>query len=247
MNLKIFFDESGKKSNPPMTMGAVSIPECIYQLDPIQLLNQNLKDKLVKFHFTKYNGNEHERTNIMTLLNIFKPYMKMCRGNVIYYIKPEKLNIRDFDKMVYSKFPERVFYGLLRGKGKLMNINAEIFMENATQYTNFPQQFKEQLNIQATYRCENFKIINCLMVAKNTEIGVEFTDLLLGIIRIIISKPSPNSNTYLAKADLVNNILAIPEYYTFFTTIKYYEWDYTQSLKEIKFKDYVDAYIAQNI
>lgn len=148
--------------------------------------------------------------------------------------------------MVYSKFPERVFYGLLRGKGKLMNIKAEIFMEDATQYKDFPKQFKEQLNIQSDYRCENFKITECVAVPKNTEIGVEITDLLLGIIRIIISKPS-TSKTYKEKANLVNEVLSIPEYYTFFTTIKYYEWDYTQSLKEVKFKDYVDAYIAQNI
>lgn len=163
-----------------------------------------------------------------------------------YYTKPDKLKIDNFDKMVYSKFPERVFYGLLRGKGQLMNIQAEIFMEDATEYKDFPKQFKEQLNIQSDYRCENFKITKCIAVPKNTEIGVEFTDLLLGIIRIIISTPTV-SKTYKAKVDLVNKVLSIPEYYAFFTSIKYFEWDYTQSLKEIKFKDYIDSYIARNI
>ena len=129
-----------------------------------------------------------------------------------------------------------------------MNIEANIFMEEATEYKNFPKKFKEQLNIQSLYRGEKFKIQNCSMVPKYTEIGVEFVDIVLGIIRTILNfeQIKTVSNSYRAKIDLVNEILIIPNVYEFFASIKYFEWDSINSLKEINFKDYLDGYIASN-
>lgn len=245
MELKIFFDESGKKDNPPMLMGAISIPEDIYTLENINQINNELKDKTIKFHFTKYNGNRGEKANIVRLFNIFKPYLRTIRFNVLHYTK-SNMSREEFDQMVYSKFPERVFYGLLRCKGLLMNINAQIFMEDATEYKNLPQTFKNQLNVQANYRGENFKIKECLAVPKNTEIGVEFTDIMLGIIRTIIESEK-SSVTYKEKVNLVNELISLKEVYSFLTKIKYFEWDNNQFLKEIIFKDYLDAYVARNI
>ena len=85
-----------------------------------------------------------------------------------------------------------------------MNIEANIFMEEATEYRDFPEKFKEQLNIQSLYRGEKFKIDNCNMVPKYTEIGVEFVDIVLGIIRTILNfeQVKTVSKSYKAKIDL---------------------------------------------
>ena len=243
--MKIFFDESGKKDNPPMLMGAVSIPSSVYDIDKIQEINKRLQSGEINFHFTKYNGNNSSKRDILELINSFKNLFISMRFNVLYYDKYGTQEER-FKKMVYSKFPERLFYGLLRGKGELFKINVEIFMENATEYNDFPKLFKDQLNVQATYRNENYEVKECKLVPKNNEIGVEFTDLLLGIIRIIISTPK-SSNSYRAKVSLVNKIISIPEVYKFLSSIKYFEWNNKASLKEVNFKDYVDFYIARNI
>lgn len=243
MKLKIFFDESGKKDNPPMLMGALSIPEEVYRLDQITEINNKLKNKEVKYHFTSYNGNRGIEKKILDLFNTMSPILTVMRGNILHY-KKSNIEESNFKRMVYSKFPERVFYGLLRCKGYLMDINAEIFIEEATEYQSFPQMFKNQLNIQATYRGEKYKINDCYLVPKNTEIGVEFTDLILGVIRIII-EDNKLSKTFQKKVELVNKIISIKEVYDFLANIKYFEWDNHQFLKEIKFKDYLDAYVAR--
>lgn len=246
MKLNIFFDESGKKGNPPMLMGAISIVDKIYTNEIIDEINDNLKAGKMKYHFTKYDGNRGEKKSIKDLFAKISPYLHTFRGNVIQYRKGE-LPIDVFSDMVYSKFPERVFYGLLRCKGNMMNIQANIYMEYATEYTKFPEVFTSQLNTQSLYRGEKFNIEKCLLVPKNEQIGVELCDMILGIIRIILDfeKVSPTmSKTYSSKVELVNEILEIPNVYDFFANIKYFEWDNIQSLKEIKFKDYLDTYRA---
>ena len=254
MKLEIFFDESGKNSTPPMIMGAVSIPENIYFLDEIQDINIDLRDNKRKYHFTDYNGDYAMKNRIIKLFNAFSPNLRTMRMNAIKYNKVECTRERNnneelFETMVYSKFPERVFYGLLRCKGNLMNIEADIFMEDATEYKDFPKRFKDQLNIQSLYRGEKFKIINCTTVPKFNEIGVELIDIFLGIIRVVLDFEKVKTFTNrgpLKKIEIVNEILKIPHVYEFFCNIKYFEWDSINSLKEVKFKDYLDAYISSS-
>lgn len=254
MKLEIFFDESGKNSTPPMIMGAVSIPENIYFLDEIQGINTDLRENVRNYHFTDYNGDYGMKNRILRLFDAFSPSLRTMRMNAIKYNKVECTRERNnneelFETMVYSKFPERVFYGLLRCKGNLMNIEADIFMEDATEYKDFPKRFKEQLNIQSLYRGEKFKIINCTTVPKFNEIGVELIDILLGIMRVVLDFEKVKTFTNrgpLKKIEIVNEILKIPYVYEFFCNIKYFEWDSINSLKEIKFKDYLDAYMANN-
>lgn len=252
MKIEIFFDESGKNETKPMIMGAISIPEKIYFLAEVQAINKQLQSKNENYHFTKYNGDYGMKNRIIELFKVLSPNFKLMRGNIIKYdnkgYKDKNDNTELFETMVYSKFPERVFYGLLRCKGNLMNIEANIFMEEASEYKDFPKQFKEQLNIQSLYRGEKFKIINCSMVPKYTEIGVELVDIILGIIRVILNFEDIEtaSKSKRAKIDLVNEILKIPNVYEFFASIKYFEWNKVNSLKEINFKDYLDAYIASN-
>lgn len=192
------------------------------------------------------------KKRIIELFKVLSPNFKLMRGNVIKYdnvsYKSQNVNKELFETMVYSKFPERVFYGLLRCNGNLMNIEANIFMEEASEYKDFPEKFKQQLNIQSLYRGEKFTINNCSMVPKYTEIGVELVDIILGIIRVILNfeKIESATDTYKKKINLVNEILQIPNVYEFFANIRYFEWNSVNSLKEIKFKDYLDAYIASN-
>lgn len=248
MNLKIFFDESGKITNPPMIMGAIAIPKKVYFLEDIQLINKDLQDNKRKYHFTDYAGDYGMKNRIINLFKVIAPYLHICRSNILQY-KKDNQSDQQFNDMVYSKFPERIFYGLLRCKGQLMNINADIFMEDATQYRDFPKLFKSQLNSQALYRGENFRIGNCSQVPKYSEIGVELIDIILGIIRVILefeTITTKSNRTAREKVALVNELLDIPEVYNFFETIKYFEWNSTQSLKEISFKNYLDAYITEN-
>ncbi|WP_332834210.1 DUF3800 domain-containing protein [Clostridium perfringens] len=248
MKLKIFFDESGKNNTPPMTMGAIAIPENVYLSEKINSINDKLKKENLKYHFTQFNGDRNMEKRILELFQEMSPFLHTIRGNILQYSN-RNVDGEIFDLIRYSKFPERVFYGLLRCKGNLMKIEADIFMEEATEYIEFPDKFKSQLNTQAIYRGEYFKIQNCCLVPKYTEIGVEFTDIILGVIRIILDFEkviTKTSKTYKAKVNLVNKILDIPNVYKFFSNLKYFEWDNKQSLKEIKFKDYLDTYISIN-
>jgi len=249
MNLKIFFDESGKNINPPMIMGAIAIPEKVYFLEDIQAINKDLQDNKRKYHFTDYGGDYGMKKRIIALFKAIAPYLHICRANTLQY-KKDSQQTQQFDDMIYSKFPERVFYGLLRCKGQLMNINADIFMEDATEYKDFPKRFKAQLNVQALYRGEGFRINNCSQVPKYSEIGVELIDIVLGIMRVILEFETITKKTNRApreKVILVNELLTIPEVYSFFESIKYFEWNSTQSLKEINFKNYLDAYITETV
>ncbi len=248
MELKIFFDESGKNQNPPMLMGAIAVPEKVYFLPEIQEINKDLQKNKRKYHFTDYGGDRAMKKRIITLFTTMAPYLNVCSCNVLQYKKGDG-NIQQFNEMVYSKFPERVFYGVLRNKGQLMDITADIFMEDATEYSDFPKRFKSQLNSQALYRGESFKIKNCSQVPKYSEIGVELIDIILGIMRVILEYKkvgTQQSNTNKAKIELTTEILNIPDVHKFFESIKYFEWNSTQSLKEINFKNYLDAYIVAN-
>lgn len=249
MQLKIFFDESGKKNNLPMLMGAISVPNKIYNIQELQNINKDLQENKRNYHFTTYSGDYKMKERIINLFKVISPYLNLCRANILQYNKDNDIG-QDFNRMIYSKFPERVFYGLLRGNGQLMDINADIFMENATEYKDLSKQFKEQLNIQSLYRGEDFKINNCYMVPKYTEIGVELIDIILGIIRVILQFNTISQKTTKASKEkilLTNELLRMPEVYNFFKSIKYFEWNSKQSLKEINFKNYLDAYIAETV
>ncbi|MBV4416528.1 hypothetical protein [Clostridium tyrobutyricum] len=121
--------------------------------------------------------------------------------------------------MIYTKLPERIFYGLLRFHGCSSNISANLFIEDATEYhkVKLSDKIKEQLNIQAMYRSENFSILDCDYKSKNVEIGVGLTDL----------------------------ILEIKDFYTFLSNIKYFEWTGAYDLKEINFSQYIESFLSQ--
>ena len=56
------------------------------------------------------------KKRIIELFKAIAPYLHICRSNTLQY-KKDSQQSQQFDDMIYSKFPERFFYRLLRCKG----------------------------------------------------------------------------------------------------------------------------------
>lgn len=101
------------------------------------------------------------------------------------------------------------------------------------------------MNNNAIYRGEKFKVNSFYYKNKNQEIGVELTDLLLGIVRVIIqNKNNCESKRIKNKNLLVLEILKINEFMYFLKNIKYFEWNNSKELKKINFEDYINNFLA---
>ncbi|MEG6533703.1 DUF3800 domain-containing protein [Caldibacillus thermoamylovorans] len=277
--MQIFFDESGQDSDRPSTMGGLLIPESVYNSAEMLELNKKLVSKKIKLHWTEYTGHAVLKENIKEAIETFSKIARYSKLNVINYnrstldwryklsghIGSSKLGKRDKQRtlnfatlMVYTKIPERIFYGLLRHFGKDVYIKTKIFIEKEGKYEKYDLETRlmENLNTQSLYRAEQFWVTNCQMVTKGEMIGVELVDLLLGIIRLIISNKSlplgltTEEYTELKlkglymKTQLVIDLLKNPNFYEFISNIKYYEWDSHKELSEIAFKDYLDLFMA---
>jgi hypothetical protein len=279
--INIFFDESGQDSDKPSTMGGLLIPCSVYKTAEMMELNKRLEAGGLKLHWTEYTGHSELKNNIVETILTFSKIARYTRMNVINYNRSTldwryklsgdpasgKLSKRERQKhinyatlMVYTKIPERIFYGLLRNFGKDVYIKTEIFIEKEGKYEkyNLENRLQENLNTQSLYRAEQFWVNDCQMVTKGEMIGVELVDLLLGIIRLIINnKPIPPGlsleeyserklkGLYL-KTQLVIELLKIPSFYSFISTIKYFEWDSHKELAEVSFKDYLDLFMASH-
>jgi hypothetical protein len=277
--VNIFFDESGQDSDKPSTMGGLLIPNSVYESDELIALNQRLKSGEIKLHWTEYTGHAALRQNIKEAIELFSNVAKHSKMNVINYNRStldwryklsedpgsKKLSKREKMKtlnyatlMVYTKIPERIFYGLLRHFGKDVYIQTKLFIEKEGKYEkyNLETRLQENLNTQSLYRAEQFWVTHCKMVPKGEMIGVELVDLLLGIIRLIINnKPIPYGLTIeeysrlklkgqFMKTQLVIELLQNPDFYDFISNIKYYEWDSHKELSEVSFKDYLTLFMA---
>lgn len=279
--MNIFFDESGQDSDKPSTMGGLLIPSSVYKSAEMMNLNEKLKTKEIKLHWTEYTGDGKLRGNIKEAINVFSEFARYSKMNVINYnrstldwryklsgdLGSTKLSKREKQKtlnyatlMVYTKIPERIFYGLLRHFGKDLYIKTEIFIEKEGKYDKYglENRLQENLNTQSLYRAEQFWVTNCEMVTKGEMIGVELVDLLLGIIRLILNnKPIPVGLTVeeyserklkglYMKTQLVIELLNNPLFYDFISNIKYYEWDSHKELSEVLFKDYLNMFMASH-
>ncbi|MGN7942990.1 DUF3800 domain-containing protein [Niallia sp. RD1] len=253
-NIKVFFDESGKRKDKPNLMGGLSIPSKIYSLPEIEALSQQLRDGTVKLHWKDVTGKADYRTNIVKALNLIAEYHHLLKFNVIHYDYSMLANRRGFgedliDRMIYTKFPERIIYGLLRGYGRTVDITTDIYIEDSTEYKSFQLNdlIKEQLNIQSLYRGEHYVVLTSQLVPKGEEIGVEITDLLLGVIRNIIeNKPDSESKQYQIRNSVIISLLKNPKFYSLISNIKYFEWSNVRELTEINFNDYLQIFIANH-
>lgn len=235
--VSIFFDESGKNKDSLNLMGGLLIPDNVYNLERIQEYKKNLKSGLFSLHWTKYNGDSKQTKLIKDIISEIMRYNQLLDLNVILYGRPKNFVKEQFDTMIYTKFPERIFYGLLRFHGNNIEIQTTIHIENATEYKskNLSEKIVEQLNIQSTYRGENFKINKCEYKSKNEEIGIEITDIMLGIIRSILENDN-SSNTKRARNDLIVSLLKDVNFYDFLRNIKFFEWKNTNRLEMVEFE-----------
>ncbi|RVT57240.1 DUF3800 domain-containing protein [Niallia taxi] len=255
----IFFDESGSNNvkQRPTLMAGLLIPESIYQADDFREINRKLQNnEYMPLHWAEYSGYYPLRRDIMSVINIFSKYSPLCKMNIINYDETSLRERRSFyddinlsQRMIYTKLPERILYGLLRNYGKDVNIKANLFIENSSTYTKLQldRLLVEQLNTQSMYRGEQYKVIDCQLTPKKQEIGVEIVDLLMGFVRTIIqNKKGSLSKGELMRNELVINFLRNPIFYNFLCNINYYEWQSARELSNVKFKEYVDLFIASN-
>lgn len=138
--VNIYFDESGKANETLHLMGAILFPQDYY------LHYQEKLDKIIKnagIHWTSYGGHTAIRDSIKILLSDVLSHHHLMKMNVISYdinkvefnSKPIKPIISDIvDRTIYTKFPERVVYGLIRKYGKNTFVNA-MFLLSTTVHT----------------------------------------------------------------------------------------------------------------
>ena len=220
-DLYIFLDESGtNEKNKVSIVGALAIPNDIYNLEDFNEITGKLRRNELKIHFTKFNKKDTEDyTNLLVLLS---KYAKYIRLNCILYKKSNYKNHQLYsgylDRMIYSKLPERAIYGVLRYFGSYSNINVTLYTEYSSQYENnrIASNLKRDLNIHSIYRNKSYKIIKSKLVKKNIEIYDKFTDLLIGILRFIILNATEDrdSKTNKEKAKFIcDNMKYIYEIY----------------------------------
>ncbi|MEC2074277.1 hypothetical protein [Alkalihalophilus marmarensis] len=257
VDLSIFFDESGKKQDKPHLMGALSIPNNIYSLPTLEELKPVISEK--EIHWKNYDGDSKERRIITKIIKTILDHHQFVKMNIIYYdqsiIEEKSKNFKDVDEnlcdsTIYMKLPERIVYGLIRNYGRLSSINAQIIIEEATEYkkpnVNLKEQLPKQLNIQAIYRGENFKIIHSRYASKGTEVGLESTDILLGMVRTIVTNPSYTSRKKKAQIRLIMTLLKDERFFSFLKQIKYYEWSSSHQLTEVSFINYLQLFMSTN-
>ncbi|MGQ9558820.1 MAG: hypothetical protein ACUVTU_12835 [Desulfurispora sp.] len=241
---RLFFDESGKNHNNPFLMGALMIPENIYGLSDIVKLNKELKEGLC-LHWASSSGEKYAK-DIVRLFNCIMKYHKLLRLIVLRYMKPGGVDAKSFKSMIYEKLPERILYGLLRSAGCDLSIKATVHIERATEYVNCNLQKKivEQLNMQAIYRGENFRVTDCKLTPKGEEIGLELTDILLGVIRTIVKNAGDNTNRAIFKNHLGVRLLKDDRFYAFISSLRYFEWNNSRELYEVNFNKYLQSFLA---
>ena len=220
LKVNLFFDESGKNDDAVKTMGSLMIPEKVYNCKEIVALNERLRKEEFELHWTKYNGGNSEAKIYKEIVEAFSKYLSLCEFNMIRYDYPSNVNKQKIEKMIYSKIPERVMYGLLRYQGKGIDINADIYVENATMYDSIGlhESLSKEMNRQALYRGTNFEINN------------------------IENKSS--STRARRKNCLIVEFLKNDEFNKFIRNIKYFEWNYSSSLTRVDFSDYVNIFLS---
>lgn len=253
--VRIFFDESGKNTDKIHLMGALLIPEKVYAQKELQRLNELIKKNNI--HWTDYSGHGSTRRNIEKILTESMEYHNLMKMNIISYnqnkIQEDSIDIKpDFDEIVdrtiYTKFPERVVYGLIRKYGSHTLLDAKVYIEHDNTYEaknyDLSKQMFEQLNIQSVYRGENYKLSHVGYLTKKQEYGIELTDLMLGVVRTIIENNN-TSKRKRAKNELVMELLKISNVYDFLVRIKLFEWGKANQLIDTPIKNYIDIFMSE--
>ncbi|MCY8867350.1 hypothetical protein MOD76_19775 [Bacillus spizizenii] len=254
--INVFFDESGKGiKQRPNLLGSLSIPKKIYECDDIQYMNWFLRKKTFHIHWKNYNGGRMDKANIQNLIELFITYKDLIKLNIINYhygfLSSQPLfEQKDVEATIYSKLPERLIYGLIRGYGSEATVSADIYIEAASEYERIKlnETLVTDLNSQSLYRGEKFITTSCEMLPKNTEVGLELTDVLLGLIRTIIQNPDIEGagRSTKEKVNFTVELLQDKGLKNILSDIKYYEWRGHKQLTQINFIDYIDSFLLQH-
>lgn len=262
MKYNVFFDESKAQSdisNLDITlMGSLLIPRTLYEKSDVQKLNQDLRDKQIKIHFTDYKDRNSKMYSDVLKVFLDNDVHKYLKFNVLAFSENEytknhvAYSPSTLREMIYSKIPERVIYGSVRNISKYKPTEARLYIENSTEYAKkeLHKLLKKQLNVQALYRNDAYVITESLLYPKNKEIGVELTDCLLGIISLIMRNQSlynPNgtltSKTLKAKKKFIykNKELLEP----FLSNIHYFELNGVDKLTRRDFTPFFQEFILK--
>lgn len=268
--VKIFFDESGKGKDYPNLMGAVLIPAACYELDSLQNLYELIREGKKPMHWTDYTGDSAAKRRIKTLVEQITAYHYLLKINVISYrmnkfeemagpIKPFYKEIAEH--AIYTKLPERVVYGLVRKYGRDTYVDASVYIEHDTSYSgnesttvsnknDLKRTMFEQLNIQSLYRGERYKITEVDYLLKRQEFGIEFIDIVLGIVRTVIQNSITSKRASREKVKLVLEMLdEIPNLKALLDkNITIYEWNEGQNeLIAVPFDNYLNVFLSSHL
>lgn len=205
----VFFDESEVKDlqlDMEISLaGCLRAPQSLYSSTEIKSLTDELRRGSMKLHFSEYR--KHDLKKYSQALKRFfgenGKNIKYLKFNLIAYTKDEYIRNHtayspaNMRKMEYAKIPERVIYGSIRNISKYKPTEARLYIENSTEYSKIKlhKLLKEQLNVQSLYRNDNFTIETSLLYPKGKEIGIEMTDLILGIISVVMRNGESVDNT----------------------------------------------------
>lgn len=123
-------------------------------------------------------------------------------------------------------------------------------IEESSEYRsrNLDSMLKEALNIHSLYRGENFVITECGYRSKGEEIGIEFIDIFLGIVGIILTCPSYKeiSGKKQAKVELVLKLLKQNKLQPFLKNLRLFELQQFNQLIEANVEASIKLFIAKN-
>ena len=248
--VSVFMDESGKNKNEISLIGSVVVPNNFYCSKSVMELNDKLKREEISFHLTDYKKSQLK--DYLNLFDLFVSNENLLRFNVVAFKRGRFSNHMlkgKIDDMVYSKIPERSIYRSLRGYSSFTEVEANIYIEYATDYEKrgLDKLIKNQLNIHSLYRYDHFKVVKAKLIYKNTEIGLEFTDACLGVLRNIIenrdvktTSSSKVSRTLIYKKQLVYEL--INRHRNFFEHIDLFELDDKGLFERIDMRKYINLF-----
>lgn len=264
-DLFIFFDESGKGNQPNQLMGGLSIPNNIYQsesFDSIHKLNEHYS-----YHWSSYDSDYKTKEGILRLFELASPMAVYTNAIFIKYsqqklnemayintakLESERKKVIDgtnfLEETIYTKIPERIMYGLLRYYGNIGGITSTIYVERANEYIRLQlaEKLMSQLNMHALYRGESFVVQDCLYRSKGEEIGVELTDLLLGIFRTILENPEMKGRGKTERVKLVLELHKRSILQPFLQQLKLFEWTGSKELRDSNISSYVEMFLSKH-
>lgn len=264
-DLSIFFDESGKGNQPNQLMGGLSIPNNIYRSESFNAIHK--LNEHYSYHWSSYDGDYKTKEGIIRLFELTSP-MAIYTNTIFIKYSQQKLNEMAFintaklaseqkkaidgtnflEETIYTKIPERIMYGLLRYYGNIGGITSTIYVEKANEYIRLQlaEKLMSQLNMHALYRGESFVVQECLYRSKGEEIGVELTDLLLGIFRTILENPEMTGRGKTGRVKLVLELHKRGILQPFLQQLKLFEWTGSKELKNSNASSYMDMFLSKH-